>query len=98
MVQDVQDVCRTCNKESLTWRTCVVNVQEKQIEEKFEKIYKEESETKSRRDRHNPQIWFYTWQTCVRSVFNVAGVYKTCVRRGTRCQGRATESNNSGKV
>ncbi len=56
----------------------MVNVQEKQIEEKFEKIYKEESETKSRRGRQNPQIWFYTWQTCVRSVFNVADVYKTC--------------------
>ena len=39
------NVCRTCNNESKTW------VQEKQIEEKFEKIYKEESETKSRRDR-----------------------------------------------
>ena len=62
----------------------MVNVQEKQIEEKFEKIYKEESETKSRRDIHNAQKWFYTW--------------KTCVRRGTTGQERATESNNSGKV
>ena len=44
----------------------MVNVEEKQIEEKFEKIYKEESETKSRRDIHNAQKWFYTWKTCVR--------------------------------
>ena len=68
----------------------MVNVDEKQIEEKFEKIYKEESETKSRRDIHNAQKWFYTWKTCVRrvtsSIFNVADVCKTWNKVSRTCR------------
>ena len=50
----------------------MVNVEEKQIEEKFEKIYKEERETKSRRDRMRKSGFLYVEDVC-----------KTCVRRGT---------------
>ena len=58
--------CRTCVGRVRTWRTCVrrvKNVQQTTVE-KFEKVYKNSSERKSRRGK-KPQIWFNTWRTCV---------------------------------
>ena len=65
-MEDVAYVCRTCVGRVTTWRTCVrrvKNVQQTTVE-KFEKVYKNSSERKSRRGK-KPQIWFYTWRTCV---------------------------------
>ena len=62
----VLDVCKTCNKESLTWCTCKRNKQQRKSLKRNSRIQvrgRKRDKVKKRRGKYQ-QIWFKTWRRC----------------------------------